>query len=517
MLWRRFCAFCGELVRRFLGAGAWLFGGIMLGRILGLVRDLTISNMFGSTVNADRAVFVVTIPDVMINVLIGGAMGAALIPEFKRRNDAENWALFRQASGLVFGAMLLVTGVLAVMAEPITRTLVSGLPADAIPGTARLIQICLWAVPITASSAVARSMLQGHERFGVPAMAGFFYNLVVVLGLFYAGNQSNLRWLAIAAVVGAGLSLGMQWIDVRRYRSSERVQGWVIDSRLVGRFFGALLAGSMILIVPVAMRGFASTNGVGGQTMIYLASKLVELPMGTMLSIVSIAMFPAIAAALARDDGRDEATLYARQGLGVILTLAVPIALGLGYFSGYFADLLYRHGEMTEASAAQIAQLSAIMMIGLVPQALNTMLLSIFNGLRDMVTPFIISFVGLVGVLILGFAGVTELVSLSWIYVGFHWVVTVSLLVGVGMKHGLWLVDGSFAKRALIRVAASGLVFAALYPILWIAARDSGRPLIGVVMGLVCGGVALVAGLLVDREVMAQLKGVISRKMGKKS
>ncbi len=517
MLWRRFCAFWGDGVKRFLGAGAWLFGGIMLGRILGLIRDLMISNMFGPTVDADRAVFVVTIPDVMINILIGGAMGAALIPEFKRRSEAENWALFRQASGLVFGAMLLVTGVLAVMAEPITRMLVSGLPEDAIPGTARLIQICLWAVPVTAASAVARAMLQGHERFGVPAMAGFFYNLVVVLGLVYAGNQANLRWLAVAAVLGAGLSLGMHWFDVRRFRSAERVEGWVVDSQLVGRFFGALLAGSMILVVPVAMRGFASTNGVGGQTIVYLASKLVELPMGTMLSVVSIAMFPAIAAALAREDGRDEAVIYARQGLSVILCLAVPIAMGMGFFSGYFSDLLYLHGKMTKDASLAIASGASVMMFGLVPQALNTMLLSIFNGLRDMMRPFLISSFGLLLFIGAGFLGVRSLDGLAWLYVAFHWFVTVALLVGLGWKHRLWIIDGKFAKSALLRAGAAGLVFAVLYPWLRVFGSNSGKPAIGVAMGILCGGVALVAGLAVDGEVMGQLKGVISRKLGRKS
>jgi len=488
----------------------------MLGRILGLIRDLMISRMFGSTVDADRAVFVVTIPDVMINILIGGAMGAALIPEFKRRNEAENWALFRQASGLVFGVMLLVTGVLAVMAEPITRTLVSGLPEDTIPGTARLIQICLWAVPVTAASAVARSMLQGHERFGVPAMAGFFYNLVVVLGLVYAGNQSNLRWLAVAAVLGAVLSLAMHWLDVRRFRSVERVDGWVIDRPLVGRFFGALLAGSMILVVPVAMRGFASTNGVGGQTIIYLASKLVELPMGTLLSVVSIAMFPAIAAALAKEDGRSEAVVYARHGLSVILSLAVPIALGMGLFSIYFSKLLYFHGRMTELAVTQIAEGTALMMLGLVPQALNTMLLSIFNGLRDMKSPFFLSTTGLLIFVGLGFAGVRSLEGLSWLYVAFHWLLMVALLVSLGVKHRVWLIDGSFAKRAILRIVVSGGVFAVIFLPAWFYGRDS-SPLIGVLMGILCGGIALVAGLVADREVMGQLKGVISRKMGRKS
>lgn len=488
----------------------------MLGRVLGLVRDLMITNQFGTSVDADRAVFVITIPDVMINILIGGAMGAALIPEFKRRNAMENWALYRQANSVVFGIMLVVTGVLVALAEPITRTLVSGLPESAVPGTARLVQICLWAVPVTSVSAVVRAMLQGHDRFAVASLAGFIYNLLIVAGLAFAGSAQDLRWLAIASVAGAGLSLVMQFWDAWRFRAvSVNRPKWQIDFGLVWRYIGALMAGSMVLILPVAMRGFASTNGVGGQTIVYLASKLVDLPMGTLLTVVSIAMFPAIAEALAKTEGSEEAVKLARQGIGVILALAVPIALGIGFFSSYFSDLLYLHGDMTEKGSMQIAEITGLMMIGLVPQAVTTMLLAIYNGLRDMLTPFLISFLALLVFLGLGFVGMRDMTSLAWLYVGFHWVILIGLIMGLGWKHRLWIIDAHFGKQTLVRIIASGLVFAVLYLPLWFVGSDSGRPIVGVLMGILCGGVAFVAGLLVDREIMRQLKGVISRKMSR--
>lgn len=501
-------------MKRFLGAGVWLFAGIMLGRILGLVRDVIIGNQFGVGVEADRAVFVITIPDVMINILIGGAMGAALIPEFKRRNAEENWALLRQSSGLVLVIVGIVTAALILSAEWLTRTLVSGLPEDAIPGTAKLVMVALLAVPITAVSAVVRARLQGEERFAVPSLAGFFYNLMIVAGLVFASGIGNLTGLAVAAVLGAGLSLLMQVWDAWRF-CAPGVRAWQIEWGLVGRFLGALVAGMMILIVPVALRGFASANGVGGQTTAYLASKLVELPMGTLLSVVSIAMFPAVAEALAKEDGFDEARYYAQQGIGVILALSVPIALGMGVFAQGFADLLYRHGEMTIEDARLIAQMGAVMMVGLIPQAVNTMLLAIFNGYRDMWTPFWISLIGLAVFLGFGFAGVIELMSLAWLYSGFHWVVMLGLLCSLGVRHKMWLLDAFVGGQALIRMGTTVGVFGICFVGLQQVNVFRLPPIVVVLLAIGAGGFAMIGGLMVDGEIRGKVKGVILRKMGR--
>lgn len=502
-------------MKRFLGSSMWLFAGIMLGRILGLVRDLVIANQLGQGVDADRAIFVVTIPDVMVNILIGGAMGAALIPEFKRRGPGDNWALFRQSGWAVFGVMAAATAALAVFAGPITRMLVSGLPEEAVPGTARLVQICLWAVPFTAASAVVRAKLQSHERFAVPSFAGFVYNLAIVLGLVAAGFFADLRWLAVSAVGGAVLSLGMQVADSWRFRETGGAKpGLQIDHRLTGRYIGALLAGSAVLVLPVAMRAFASTNGPGGQAVVYYASKLVDLPMGTVLTIVSIAMFPAIADAFAKTESHPEGVRLAQNGLRAVLALALPVALGMGVFSLAFSNLLYRHGEMGSDGARQVGALAAVMMVGLVPQALNSMLLVVFDALRDMVTPFILSLVAILAFLAAGFLGVRGLMPLAWLYAGFHWCLMVALAAGLAIRHKLRLFEPGFAAKAFAGIAGSGVAFGIFCLAAYRVATDS-PPAVGVCLAILGGFASLAGGLAADPETRRSFSGAVLRKLRK--
>jgi murein biosynthesis integral membrane protein MurJ len=476
---------------------------------LGLVRDMMITNRFGLSVDADRAVFVITIPDVMINLLIGGAMGAALIPEFKRRDDAEKWALLRDSSLWVLIGVGLVTVGLVFGAESLVRLLLSGLPEPAIIGTVRLVQVCLWAVPLTAVSAVIRARLQAEDRFAIPSLAGFFYNLLIVGGLGLAAVQGDLRALAIAAVIGAGLSLALQLVDVWRFRSLAPARSG-IDLALGGRFFGALLAGSMVLVLPVAMRGFAAAGEMGAQTTVYLASKLVELPMGTLLSVVSIAMFPAVAEALAGND-RPEAQRLAAQGIGVIMMLALPIAVGMGVFAEGFSDLLYRHGEMTDAESARVGLAAAIMMVGLIPQAVNTMLLAICHGLRDMWMPFWLSFFGLLAFLAFGFGGVNDALVLSGLSAGFHWLVMIGLLVSLARKHQIDLRGSLIGREGAVRLGISLAAWGGLMALFW--GRDQGSE--HVVIGLVVGVVIFVAQLAADRPTAERIRGVILRKLGR--
>jgi hypothetical protein len=88
---------------------------VFLGRITGLVREIVLAHVLGLGRAADLALFALTLPDSITNLLrggaiMGGAFGAVLIPEFKalqERRPSNARKLFVDATllaTLVFGA-----------------------------------------------------------------------------------------------------------------------------------------------------------------------------------------------------------------------------------------------------------------------------------------------------------------------------------------------------------------------------------------------------------------------------
>ena len=72
--------------------------GILLGRIAGFFREMAMANIFGVSASADVAIFLLTLPDFLVSILVAGALSVALIPEFKQLSAQQASALFLQSS-----------------------------------------------------------------------------------------------------------------------------------------------------------------------------------------------------------------------------------------------------------------------------------------------------------------------------------------------------------------------------------------------------------------------------------
>jgi len=82
-----------------MSAGLLVSGGILLGRLTGFLREVAVASRFGVSRDADIILFSLTLPDFLINLLMGGALAAALIPEFKRSTPKT----FDQFDGVIKG------------------------------------------------------------------------------------------------------------------------------------------------------------------------------------------------------------------------------------------------------------------------------------------------------------------------------------------------------------------------------------------------------------------------------
>ena len=69
--------------RRLIISGAVVSFGILLGRVTGFLREIGIASVFGISTEADITILMLTIPDVLVNLLVAGGLSAALIPEFR--------------------------------------------------------------------------------------------------------------------------------------------------------------------------------------------------------------------------------------------------------------------------------------------------------------------------------------------------------------------------------------------------------------------------------------------------
>ncbi|MEM7886056.1 hypothetical protein Q4Q91_19390, partial [Morganella morganii] len=56
---------------------------LLIGRISGFFREIFVASIFGVSVHSDITILLLTVSDLLVNLLVGGAFSKVLIPAFK--------------------------------------------------------------------------------------------------------------------------------------------------------------------------------------------------------------------------------------------------------------------------------------------------------------------------------------------------------------------------------------------------------------------------------------------------
>src|SRR6476659_5587751 len=97
----------------------------VISRVLGLVRDIAITYQFGTSAPLDAYLAAFRIPDLLFNLVAGGALASAFIPPFSKlltEGDTRGtWRLATQVINLVFVVVAGLCLLAGIFAEPLVR------------------------------------------------------------------------------------------------------------------------------------------------------------------------------------------------------------------------------------------------------------------------------------------------------------------------------------------------------------------------------------------------------------
>jgi putative peptidoglycan lipid II flippase len=203
-----------ERMRRLAQGALVVLTGFLLSRLLGAVRNIVIAAHFGAGTQYGAYVAAIALPDLVFQVLVGGAVGSAFIPVFKRYHalgrDDEAWHLTSSVINVFALVALTTSAVLAVFARPVMDVWVAGQDAEFRDLVANLTRILLISPAVFAVSTFCSSVLNSYNRFAIAAMAPLLYNLAIIAAALLLSGPLGIYGLALGAVVGAVLHLLIQ-------------------------------------------------------------------------------------------------------------------------------------------------------------------------------------------------------------------------------------------------------------------------------------------------------------------
>lgn len=400
-----------------------LSGAFIVSRVLGLVRQSIFSRIFGAEAVSDAYVQAFLIPDMIFNIVAGGALASAFIPIFtqymvEKDKEKDAWHIANIALTICTLIMVVFALVAIIFAHPITQASNPTWEPYKIELTAGLMRVMLLQSILLGSGVIINSVLQARQNFMLPAIGTVVYNIGIILGLvpgmimgwFNQFDPSNMESYATpiycaawGVVLGAIIQVVIQARGLKNvgmhYRPSfdwKHPALWQILKQMAPRVLNASMF-SLTTFVDRYMIGLIGTGVVTGAlvmegltTQYWQAYQLVMLPLGVIGMAMSTAAFPTLAEYVARGRMERVRTILL-ETLRSILFLSIPASLGLIILGFPLIQALLQGGAFTLADTQATSIVLGFFALGLAGMAAVEICIRAFYALRDTKTPVIVS------------------------------------------------------------------------------------------------------------------------------
>ncbi len=411
----------------------------VLSRVTGLLREVVIGAQFGTSAQLDAYLAAFRAPDILFQLVAGGALGSAFIPTFAGywvKGDREGaWLLFSRVLNWITLLLVVLAGLAATFALPLVeRVIAPGFPPAQQRLTADLMRWMLLSTVVFGGSGLVMGALNAVQHFLLPAAAPVLYNLAIILGAWFLAPRYGVYGLVAGVVAGALAHLLVQlpglWRQQARYRWSLGWQDpgvWEVGRLMAPRVLGLFFVQLNFLVNTILASGLPS----GSLSALNYAWLLMLLPQGIFAQAIATVAFPTFAAQVAAQRREDLRQTLARI-LGIILFLTIPAAVGLFVLRVPLIQVLLERGEFTRRSTLAVAYALQFYALGLVAHATVEIVVRAFYALHDTATPVIVG---------VGAMALNILLSLWWIR---HWsygglALANSVATGLEMATLLWL------------------------------------------------------------------------------
>jgi putative peptidoglycan lipid II flippase len=404
--------------------------GILISRIVGLVRQRVFSHYFGQLAEADAFYAAFRIPNLLQNLFGEGVLSASFIPVYARLLAEGDEEESGRVAGAVGAILALATSVIVLVGVLLTPYLI-WLIAPGFEGakrdlTIRLVRVLFPGAGLFVFSAWSLGILNSHRKFFLSYTAPVIWN-VAMIATMIAFRRRDLATLAVylawGSVVGSALQFLVQLPTVLRLTRRLRL---TLDTasahvrEVMRNFAPVFVSRGVVQISGYVDQVIASKLGEGAVAALTNAQSIYTLPVSLFGMAVSAAELPAMSSALGTET-EIAAGLRRRlsAGLRQIAFFIVPSAMAFFALGDVVAAALYQSGKFTSENSLYVWGIIAGSAVGLLASTLGRLYASTYYALRDTRTP--LRYASLRVALTVGLGYLCALPLPRWIGIDPHW------------------------------------------------------------------------------------------------
>ncbi|RZG46428.1 murein biosynthesis integral membrane protein MurJ [Acinetobacter wuhouensis] len=419
----------------------------MLSRVLGLVRDMVLLNVFGAGKDFDTFVVAFRIPNFFRRLFAEGAFSQAFIPvltEYKTTKlHAEVQILISRVFGCLLTVMSLLTLFCMIAAPVILYVYAPGFHNDPAKFdlAVDMFRLTIPYLMFMSLTAFASSILNSYGSFASPAFSPVLLNVAMIAGAWWLAPHMAAPIMALGwAVVAAGvLQLAIQipelWNKKLLIPPKVDFKHEGVD-RILKLMLPALFGVSVTQINLLLNTIWASFMQDGSVSWLYSAERMTELPLG----LIGVAIGTVILPSLSMSKAEQDQAKFRRMmdwAARVIFLVGIPASIALFMLSTPIIQALFQHGAFDARDTQMTAMALQCMSGGVLAFMLIKVFAPGFYAIQDTKTPVRVGLMAVAANAILNviFIGIFKLIDWQAEHMALAIASSGSALVNAGMLY----------------------------------------------------------------------------------
>ncbi len=346
---------------------------LLIQRILGFGRELTLASKVGINEISDLAIILFNLPDILINIILGGGLSITIVPIFQRLNNKNKKILATQLLITIGTFFSLITILLAANNNILLKILAPGIERISYSNLLKPMSTTLIALPLTGLAAVTTSILNSNYKFKTAASGYIILNLFIIAFLF--SNIPVLSAVSYGVCLGAFVRLIWQLFNIDfsinlKKIFSIRLLDFKILKKLIGNF-GFVTA---IVSLPVICRSYSSFFDIGAISLFNYSFKLIQLPMGIIIGSISTVFLSFIS--------KNPTNKNIIKTIRLTFFISLILTTFFVFLSDFFVNIVYFKASFNKEQFSIIHELTLYGFIFFLPFSLVHLFGSIFAAMQ---------------------------------------------------------------------------------------------------------------------------------------
>ncbi len=378
----------------------------VISRIMGMVRDMAVSRLFGAGLATDAFFAAFQIPNMLRRFFAEGALTSAFVPIFSEYYTKKGKEQARELANICFSVLTAVMAVIVLLGIVFSPLIVSlmfpGFRAEPskMELTVFLNRMMFPYIFFISLVALCMGILNTVRHFFTPAISTVFLNLSMIFcSVFLHGKfEVPITALAVGVLLGGVLQLFLQLpvLYLKGFTIRFRFKPGHPAVKRIALLMGPSIFGVGVYYLNILVGNIlASFLPQGSVSFLYYAQRLFEFPQGIFTVSVAQAVLPSMSrqAAAGEIDQLKESLSF---GLRLTLFITIPAMAGLLACAIPIFSLLFMGGNFNYQMAVKSATALFYYSLGLSFVAMVRVLVPAFYALKDTATPVKTAFVAFI-------------------------------------------------------------------------------------------------------------------------